>query len=164
MKRILITAALLTGFASSPALAQTKIGDWTVEKRPQDEHCIAIRGYKDSTDNNLQYLVTFSYAQSDKIVIVMIYQGWEWDKPGEVLKADFGTDSARITKDAKWEVMDKTAVRGVFEFDQVILDKLSRAKKLTVDFEDDDDDSIEMLTPRSDEALAAMKFCEENRK
>lgn len=31
-------------------------------------------------------------------------------------------------------------------------------------FRDDDDDSIEMQTPRAGEALAALKFCEENRK
>ena len=40
--------------------------------------------------------------------------------------------------------MDKTTVRGIFEYDQSIMDRLSKAKRLTLDFEDDDDDSIEM--------------------
>jgi hypothetical protein len=44
--------------------------------------------------------------------------------------------------------MDKITVRGMFEFDQSILDKLSRAKKLTIVFKDDDEESIEMQTPQ----------------
>ena len=48
---------------------------------------------------------------------------------------------------------------------QRILDRLARAKRLHVDFEEDDDDnSIELETPRAAEMLAALKFCEENRK
>ena len=80
------------------------------------------------------------------------------------LRADFSTDKTDIKKAAKWEVMDKTTVRGMFEFDPSIMDALSKARRLSLDFEDDDDDSIEMQMPRAGEALAALKFCEENRK
>ncbi|MCP3467124.1 MULTISPECIES: hypothetical protein [unclassified Bradyrhizobium] len=164
MKKLLFTIALLAGFSATPALAQqSKVGDWTIEKRSQDTHCNASRGYKDKDDENRDYVIVLSY--SDKaIVIVMIYDGWEWDKVGEILKADFATDDADIMKSAKWEVMDKTTVRGIFEFNQSILDKLSKAKRLTVDFEDDDEDSIEMQIPHAGEVLGALKFCEENRK
>jgi hypothetical protein len=55
-------------------------------------------------------------------------------------------------------------VRGIFEFDQSILDALTKAKRLSIDFDDDDDESIEVEIPRAGEALAALKFCEENRK
>jgi hypothetical protein len=163
MDRLLFAAALLAGFLSAPALAQTKVGDWTIEKRKQDTHCNASRGYKDADDENQQYAIVLTYS-TDKIVMVMIYEGWEWEKTGEILKADFGTDNVDIMKKSKWEVMDKTTVRGVFEFDQSILDALSKARRLTLDFEDDDDDSIEMQTPRAGEALAALKYCEENKK
>ncbi|MET3838305.1 hypothetical protein [Bradyrhizobium sp. OAE829] len=67
-------------------------------------------------------------------------------------------------KKAKWEVVDKTAVRGTFEFQQSILDALGKAKLLTIDFEDDEDNSVEIKIPRMGEALAALKFCEENKK
>lgn len=162
MKRILFVSLLLAAFSTAPALAQqTKVGDWTIEKRTQDQHCNASRGYKDADDENREYVIVLSH--SDKaIVMVVIYDGWEWDKTGDILKADFGTDDADIMKKAKWEVMDKTTVRGIFEFDQSILDKLSKAKRITLDFEDDDDDSIEIQTPRLGEALGALKFCEEN--
>lgn len=165
MKRFLLAAGIIAGaLAAAPGHAQqSKVGDWTIEKRSQDTHCNASRGYKDKEDENRDYVIVITY--SDKaIVIVMIYDGWEWEKVGEILRADVGTDDADIMKKAKWEVMDKTTVRGIFEYDQSIMDRLSKAKRLTLDFEDDDDDSIEMQTPRFGEALAALKFCEENRK
>ena len=164
MNRMFFAAALLLGFCSAPALAQSSnVGDWTIEKRSQDSHCNASRGYKDKDDENRDYVIVLSY--SDKaIVIVLIYDGWEWEKKGDILKADIGTDDKDIMKKAKWEVMDKNAVRGIFEFDQTILDALSKAKRLTVDFEDDDDDSVEVQIPRAGEVLGALKFCEENRK
>ncbi len=52
---------------------------------------------------------------------------------GEVLRADFTTDDDDIYKASKWEVMDKTTVRGVFEYDQSILEKLKSAKKEDID-------------------------------
>ena len=163
MNKMLFVAALLAGFLSAPALAQTRVGDWTVEKRAKDTHCNASRGYKDKQDENRDYAIVLTYS-TDKIVIVLIYDGWEWDKTGEILQAEFSTDKTDIMKKSKWEVMDKTTVRGIFEFDQSIMDRLSKAKRLTLDFEDDDDDSIEMQIPHAGEALAALKFCEENRK
>jgi hypothetical protein len=164
MKRILFAILLLAGFSVQPALAQqSKVGDWTVEKRTQDNHCNASRGYRDSEDENRDYAIVLSYS-NDAIVMVLIYDGWEWDKVGDVLRADFSTDQEDIMRKAKWEVMDKTTVRGVFQFDQGIMDKLTKAKRLNLDFEDDDDDSIELQVPRAGEALAALKFCEENKK
>ena len=163
MKR-LFAAALLSGLCATPVLAQaTKIGDWTIEKRSQDTHCNASRGYKDANDQDRQYAVVLSF--SDKtIAFVIIYEGWEWDKTGEVLRADFTTDDDDIYKSSRWEVMDKTTVRGVFEYDQSILEKLKSARKFYLDFANDDDDSIELETPKAGEVLGALKFCEDNRK
>lgn len=161
MKRIFIAAALLAGFASAPSFAQTKVGDWNIEKRTQDEHCNASRSYKDSDADQNVIVLTYS---KEAIVLVLIYEGWEWDKDDKIVKADFSTDKTKVLKKAKWEVMDKTTVRGVFEFDQSILDALGKAKSLSLDFENDEDDNTDFETPRLGEALAALKFCEENRK
>ena len=97
-------------------------------------------------------------------MIAVIYEGWEWDKVGKVLQADIGTDDKDIMKKAKVEIVDKTAARLTFEFNQSILDILTKAKLLTIDFEDDEDNSVEIKIPRAGEALAALKFCEENKK
>ena len=163
MKKPLVAAALLAGFLAAPACAQTKVGDWTVEKRDKDTHCNASRGYKDPDDDNRDYGMVITYS-TDKIVFVVIYDGWEWEKAGDIVRAYFSTDKDDIIKKSKWEVMDKTTLRGVFEFDQTIMDRLSRAKSLSLDFEDDDDNSIELKTPNAGEMLAALKYCEENRK
>jgi invasion protein IalB len=164
MNRISMAVLLLAAGLWTPALAQSsKVGDWTIEKRTQDNHCNASRGYKDADDENREYVIVLTY--SDKaIVFVIIYDGWEWEKTGEVLHADFSTDDDDIMKAAKWEVMDKTTVRGLFEFDQSILDKLKNAKRVYLDFENDEDDSVEVQTPKAGEVLGALKFCEENKK
>jgi len=163
MKKLLIAATLLAGFLAGPVHAETKVGDWTVEKRDKDTHCNASRGYKDPDDDNREYAMVITYS-TDKIVFVVVYDGWEWEKTGEILKADFSTDKDDIMMKSKWEVMDKTTVRGVFEFDQAIMDRLSRAKQLSLDFDDDEDNSIELKTPNAGEMLSALKYCEENRK
>jgi len=163
MNRIVFVIALFALCFAPPAHAQTKVGDWTIEKRAKDTHCNASRGYKDADDENRDYVMVVSYS-NDKIVFVVIYDGWEWEKTGAILRADFSTDKTDIMKKAKWEVMDKNTVRGVFEYDQKIIDAFTKAKHLAIDFDDDDDNSIEFKTPRAGEALAALKFCEENRK
>jgi len=163
MKRILLAVALLGGLWAVPALAQTKVGDWEVEKRSGDDHCNISRDYKDKDDDDSQYVIVLSYSK-EAIVIAVIYDGWEWEKTGKVLQADIGTDDKDIMKKAKVEIVDKTAVRLTFEFSQSILDRLAKAKLLTIDFEDDEDNSVEIKIPRAGEALAALKFCEENKK
>ncbi|MGR6756227.1 hypothetical protein ACU6QO_00080, partial [Aeromonas veronii] len=72
---------------------QSKVGVWIIEKRAQDTHCNASRGYKDKDDENRDYVIVSTYFEK-AIVIVMIYDGWEWDKVGEILQAEFGTDDA----------------------------------------------------------------------
>jgi hypothetical protein len=161
MKRILIAAALLTGFAGAPVLAETKVGDWQIEKRTQDEHCNATRAYKDEDDDDRQNVIVVTYSP-EAIVIVLVYEGWEWEKKDEIIKADVTTDKGTLMKKAKWQVIDKETLRGIFEFKQSILDTLSKGKKLTLDF-DGDDETAEFNIPRAGEALAALKFCEENR-
>lgn len=163
MNRLLFIAALLAGLLTAPAWAQTKVGDWTVEKRSKDDHCNASRDYKDKDDDNHQYAIVLRYS-AERIALVVIYDGWEWDKTGDILEAEFSTDKTDIMKTSKWEVMDKNTVRGIFEFKQSLLDALTRAKRLHIDFDDDEDESIEFEMPRAAEAMAALKFCEENKK
>jgi hypothetical protein len=71
MKRIFLAAELLAGFLGAPAFAQTKVGDWDIEKRAQDEHCNASRAYKDSDADQNVIVLTYS---KDAIVLVLIYE------------------------------------------------------------------------------------------
>jgi hypothetical protein len=168
MKRILLTTLLFAGFLgagllNSPAQAQTKVGDWTIEKRSQDDHCNASRDYTDKDDDDNATIIVLSHSK-ENLVIAVVYEGWEWDKVGQVLTADVGTNDKDVAKKAKWEVVDKTAIRGVFEYNEKIMGVLSKANMLSIDFADDDDNSVEIKIPRAGEALAALKFCEENKK
>ena len=97
--------------------------------------------------------------------MVLIYDGWGWDKSA--------TSSRRMSGRTTCGCPEKGEVGGHGQEAPCaassssitsILDKLSKAKRLTIDFEDDDDDSIEMQVPRFGEALGALKFCEENKK
>ena len=163
MKTILLAAALLLGLLGMHASAQTRVGGWEIEKRQQDEHCNATRAYKDADDEDRQNVIVLSYSK-EAIVIVLVYEGWEWDKKDDILMADLATDKATIMKRAKWQVMDKTTLRGIFEFNQSTLEALGRAKSLKINFEDDDDDdSTDFDIARAPEAVAALKFCEENK-
>lgn len=47
----------------------------------------------------------------------MIYDGWEWEKVGEIVCVDVGIDDVDIMKKVKWEVMDKIIICGIFEYD-----------------------------------------------
>jgi hypothetical protein len=84
MKRLVLAAALLASFLSAPALAQTKVGDWEVEKRPKDEHCNATRAFKDSDGDQNVIVLTYS---KEAIVLVFVYSAWEWGKDDKILKA-----------------------------------------------------------------------------
>ena len=165
MKPIIFASLLLAAFCATSALAQqSRVGDWTIEKRSQDQHCNASRGYKDKDDETRDYAIVLTYSR----------QG---DRHGADLRRlgvgqgrrhpQGGCRDGRCGCPEKGEVGGHrhSTMRGIFEFDQSILDKLSKAKRLTIDFEDDDDDSIEMQVPRFGEALVRrLKFCEENKK
>ncbi|MCP4618042.1 MAG: hypothetical protein GY844_16615 [Bradyrhizobium sp.] len=163
MNKLLLAAALLAGLWAAPAGAQSKVGDWTIEKRGKDARCSASRGYNDADDEDRYYGIVITYS-TGRIAIVLVYDGWAWESAGRMLRADFTTDKDEILKKSKWEVMNEAAVRGVFEVDQRIMDRLSRSNRLSLDFEEDENESIEFETPRAAEMLAALKSCEESRK
>lgn len=170
MNRLLRIAALLAGFLASPAIAQTKgqpvkgVQGWLIEQRENDKYCNASRDYRDVADENRGYAFVLTYS-AERIVIVVVYDGWEWDKASGNISVDLSTDKGDvIMKKSNWEVLEKTAIRGVFDFDQKILDGFSGAERLSVDAGDDEDDFIEVEIPQATRMLAALKSCQENRR
>ncbi len=170
MNRLLPVAVLLAGFLASHAIAQTKglpvkgVRGWLIEQRENDKYCNASRDYKDAADENRGYAFVLTYS-ADRIVIVVVYDGWEWEKADGNLSVDLSTDTGGIImKKSRWEVLDKTAIRGVFDFDQKVLDGFAGAERLSVDAGDDEDDFIEVEIPQATRMLAALKSCQENRR
>ncbi|TKW79518.1 MAG: hypothetical protein DI543_04805 [Bradyrhizobium icense] len=164
MNRLLLITALLAGFLAGPAIAQIKgVPGWLIQKRENDKYCNASRDYRDAADENRDYGFVLTYSP-DRIVMVLFYEGWEWEKAGDILSVDLSTENGDIMKKSRWEVLDKTGIRGVFDFDQKILDGFSGAERLFVDAGDDEDDSIEVKIPQASRMLAALKSCQENGK
>ena len=164
MNRLLLIAALLAGFLAGPAIAKIMgVPGWLIQKRENDKYCNASRDYRDAADENRDYGLVLTYSP-DRIVMVLFYEGWEWEKAGDILSVDLSTENGDIMKKSRWEVLDKTGIRGVFDFDQKILDGFSGAERLFVDVGDDEDDSIELAIPRATRMLAALKSCQENTK
>lgn len=145
-------------FFVQPAIAQTKIGDWVIEKRAKDVHCNASYGYKDAGDDHV-IVLTYSDAA---IVFVLIYDGWRWNDATKIQQADFGTEQSVISEKSKWQEVDRTTLRGIFKFDASVFDSLSKAKILRLDF--GNDQRTDFKFPDSAAMLGALKFCEENRK
>ena len=163
MNKLLLIAALLAGFLAGPAIAQAKgVTGWLIEKREHDKYCNASRDYKDAADENRGYAFVLTYS-AERIVIVVVYEGWEWEKARDRISVDLSTDKNDIMKKSNWEVLDKTTIRGLFAFDQKILDGFSGAERLTVAVGDDEDDSIEVEIPQATEMLAALKACQEKK-
>ena len=65
MKPIIFAGLLLAEFCVAPALAQqSMVGDWTIEKRTQDSHCNASRGYKERRRENRNYGIVLTYSNN----------------------------------------------------------------------------------------------------
>jgi len=167
MNKLLLIAVLLAGSLASPAVAQgvqvKGVPGWLIQQRENDKYCNASRDYRNAADENRDYGFVLTYSP-ERIVMVIFYEGWEWEKAGDSLSVDLSTDKGDIMKKSRWEVLDKTGIRGVFDFDQKILDGFSGAERLIIDVGDDEDDSIELEIPRATRMLAALKSCQENRK
>jgi hypothetical protein len=161
MNKLLLIAALLAGFLASPAVAQIKgVTGWLIQQRENDKYCNASRDYKDAADENRDYGIVLTYSE-ERIVMVLFYEGWDFKKTGDGLSVDLSTDKGDIMKKSRWEVLDKTGIRGIFDFDQKILDGFSGAERLSFKI---GDHSAEMKIPRATQMLAALKSCQENRK
>ena len=166
MSKLLLIAALLAGFLAGPAVAQTKgfqvkgVSGWLIEQRENDKYCNASRDYRNAADENRDYGIALTYSP-ERIGMVLFYEGWEGEKAGDSISVDLSTDKGDIMKKSTWTVLDKTGIRGVFNFDQKILDGFSGAERLSIKI---GDHSTEMKIPRATRMLAALKSCQENRK
>jgi len=48
---------------------ETKVGDWTIEKRTQDTQCNASRSYKDPNDQGREYGIVLTYSDKEIVII-----------------------------------------------------------------------------------------------
>lgn len=144
MRALNILAATL--FASLlPSLAHAAprepfevVKGWEVERTIGDtgpNPCLMTHAYEDKDDNNAVNAVVFA-LDGNKATLVLVYQGWNFDKD-EAVKVPLFLDRKAIKTKATWTGDDKT-LRAQFP-DSLVPDLLA-AKTVILRFDDGDAD------------------------
>ncbi|HJE26087.1 MAG TPA: hypothetical protein K8W01_20760 [Methylorubrum populi] len=147
MRAFPVLAALATGFlpglisqAASAAERQPFeiVKEWEVERTIGDTSanpCLMTYAYEDKEDNNAANAVVFA-LQGSSAVLVLVYQGWDFDKEEQV-KVPLYLDKKPIKVKTTW-IGDGKTLRTQLP-DSVVPDLLA-AKTVILRFEDSDAD------------------------
>lgn len=147
MRALPVLAALATGFlpglisqAASAAERQPFeiVKEWEVERTVGDTSanpCLMTYAYEDKDDNNAANAVVFA-LQGSSAVLVLVYQGWDFEKEEQV-KVPLYLDKKPIKVKTTW-IGDGKTLRTQFP-DSVVPDLLA-AKTVILRFEDSDAD------------------------
>lgn len=147
MRALPVLAALATGFlpglisqAASAAERQPFeiVKEWEVERTVGDTSanpCLMTYAYEDKDDNNAANAVVFA-LQGSSAVLVLVYQGWDFEKEEQV-KVPLYLDKKPIKVKTTW-IGDGKTLRTQLP-DSVVPDLLA-AKTVILRFEDSDAD------------------------
>jgi hypothetical protein len=138
-----LAAGLLPGLFAQPVSAAERqpfevVKGWEVERTVGDTSanpCIMTHAYEDKDDNNAANAVVFALRDSSA-VMVLVYQGWDFDKEQSV-KVPLFLDKKPIKVKTTW-IGDGKTLRTQLP-DSVVPDLLA-AKTVILRFEDSDAD------------------------
>ncbi|CAO4174130.1 hypothetical protein [Methylorubrum extorquens] len=138
-----LAAGLLPGLFAQPVSAAERqpfevVKGWEVERTVGDTSanpCIMTHAYEDKDDNNAANAVVFALRDST-VVMVLVYQGWDFDKEQSV-KVPLFLDKKPIKVKTTW-IGDGKTLRTQLP-DSVVPDLLA-AKTVILRFEDSDAD------------------------
>lgn len=138
-----LAAGLLPGLFAQPVSAAERqpfevVKGWEVERTVGDTSanpCIMTHAYEDKDDNNAANAVVFALRDSTA-VMVLVYQGWDFDKEQSV-KVPLFLDKKPIKVKTTW-IGDGKTLRTQLP-DSVVPDLLA-AKTVILRFEDSDAD------------------------
>lgn len=139
----ILAAGLLPGLFAQPISAAERqpfevVKGWEVERTVGDTSanpCIMTHAYEDKDDNNAANAVVFALRDSTA-VMVLVYQGWDFDKEQSV-KVPLFLDKKPIKVKTTW-IGDGKSLRTQLP-DSVVPDLLA-AKTVILRFEDSDAD------------------------
>lgn len=139
----ILAAGCLSGLVSTSASAAERqpfevVKGWEVERTVGDTSanpCLMTHAYEDKDDNNAANAVVFA-LQGDSAALVLVYQGWEFDKD-EQIKVPLFLDKKPIKVKTTW-IGDGKTLRTLLP-DSVVPDLLA-AKTVILRFEDSDAD------------------------
>lgn len=143
--RPLVFLATTLAAAFGPSLAQAAprepfevVKGWEVERTVGDgsaNPCLMTHAYEDKDDNNAVNAIVFGLS-GDKATLVLVYQGWNFDKD-EAVKVPLFLDRKPIKTKTTWIGDDKT-LRA--QFPDTLVPDLLAAKTVILRFEDGDAD------------------------
>lgn len=111
---------------------------WEIERSVGDASanpCLMSHTYEDKDDNNATNAIILALDGSEA-VIVLVYQGWGWDKD-ERLKIPFALDKRVVIPKSNW-VGDGKTLTG--KFPDSIVPQMLAAKRIILRFEDGEAD------------------------
>lgn len=138
-----LAAGLLPALVAQPVSAAERqpfevVKGWEVERTVGDTSanpCIMTHAYEDKDDNNAANAVVFA-LQGSSAALVLVYQGWDFDKE-QVVKVPLFLDKKPIKVKTSW-IGDGKTLRTQLP-DSVVPDLLA-AKTVILRFEDSDAD------------------------
>jgi hypothetical protein len=155
MLRIML-AGLLVSAAVLQSTAQVSLNGWDVGKK--DGTCVAYHAYKDREDDNAANVISFGLVKAPDgaqvMVISLFYEKWKNDGDEE---ADLLLDKRRILAGAKWKMHDKNTLVGTFTGAKPLIEGLSKAKQIVLQFSPKTKAVFDMPDPS--QALGALQYC-----
>ena len=137
-------AALLWPVLAAPACEAAQrepfetVKGWEVERSvgaTGANPCLMSHTYEDKDDNNATNAIIVALDGSEA-VIVLVYQGWGWDKD-ERLKIPFALDKRVVVAKSNW-IGDGKTLTG--KFPDSIVPQMLAAKRIVLRFEDGEAD------------------------
>lgn len=147
------SAFMLVG--SCIAVAETKIGDWTISRIENTRDCIAQRTYSDVDDKNLINTVVLGVVK-DKVIIALGNEAWSW-KEGEKSQTSLWVDDKEILETVDWTANGPTTLSAIIDDGGALQAVLANAEKLGIKF--DNGGGGEFKIPGVGEVLKTLKTC-----
>jgi hypothetical protein len=155
MYRILL-AGLIVSAAVLPSAAQVSLNGWEVGKK--DGTCVAYHAYKDKEDDNAANVISLGLVKAadgtEVMIVSLFYEKWKNDGDEE---ADLYLDKRRILQGAKWKMHDKNTLVGTFTGAKPLIEGLSKAKQIVLQFSPRTKAVFDMPDPS--QALGALQYC-----
>ncbi len=152
----IVLAGLILLVAVFQSAAEISLNGWEVGKK--DAVCIAYHAYKDKNDDNAANVISLGLVKASDgapvMVVSLFYEKWKNDGDEE---ADLFIDKRRILTGAKWKMHDKNTLVGTFTGAKTMIEALSKAKQIVLQFDPKTKAVFDMPDPS--QALGALQYC-----
>lgn len=155
-----ITLALLcTALAPAAQAGERKLFEnvrgWDVERNvgaPGPNACQMAYSYNDKDDKNAENAIVVT-LKGDKLVLILGYENWEWDKD-EAVEARFSIDKQVVYAKQGWTGDGKLLTT---ELPEAAIPKLLKGKQIVLKF---DDGEADFRIPGFADAFDGLKRCD----